>query len=173
MDNYYDYLKEKAYFVRMLFRDNDGDYMAPIFIKVPESVLEPSRDIKILIEAIEKLFGIECFMVFSEIEETSRGPQIVPSGPDADVDAVLLVTTWIGEDEVISGVITPEEGEYELLCFKPDGSRIAPEVDADVVEVLGLEYMSNMTDVYRAWWVSQGYKKGAEDNVYYPNFIYD
>ncbi|MBR3414885.1 hypothetical protein IKG73_02615 [Candidatus Saccharibacteria bacterium] len=173
MDNYYDYLKEKAYFVRKLFWDDDENYMTPIFIKVPESILEPSRDIKLLIKAIEELFEVECFVVFFEIKETSRGPQIVQYGPDADVDAVLLVTTWVGEDEVISGVITPEEGEYELLCLRPDGSRIVPEVDADVVEALGLEYTSNMTDVYRAWWASQGYKESAGDNVYYPNFIYD
>ena len=170
MDDYYDYLKEKAYFVRKLFWDDDENYMTPIFIKVPESVLEPSRDVKLLIKAIEELFEVECFIAFSEIEETSRGPQIVPCGPETNT--ALLVTTWAFEDEIISGVIT-SEGEYELLCLGMDGSEISLQMNADVVEALGLEYVSSMTSIHRAWLVLQGYDESVDDNVYYPNFIYD
>ena len=169
--DYYDCLRKKSYFVRMIFWDDDEDCEAPIFIKMPESVLAPSREIRLLIEALEEFFDLECFVVLSEVEETSEGPQIIPIGPE--VNAVLLVTTWMDDVEVISGIITPG-GEHELLCLDSDGSTIWLEMSEDLVAALGLEYVDHISDVHRAWLIAQGYyDEDVADNVYFPNFIYN
>lgn len=170
MGEYYDYLRQKAYFARILFRDEDKDCLAPIYVKVPESVLEPDRDMKILLEALEELYDIECLVAFYQIREDNGEPKIVLDEGMAS-NILLVVTTWIGEDEAITGVITPQ-GEYELLCFDADGPLILATLGEEVVESLGLEYVSNATDMRRDWLNSiDSYYK--EDNVYLPHFLYD
>lgn len=166
--DFYKYLKERCWFAREIFLDEDSDNPMPTFVKIPESVLAPSREVKLLLDAIGEIFEVECMAAFGDILETEDGPELLLYGVWAE--AILLVTCQTDEGEFICGIITPE-GEYELLSIDQGKSIVALEMNEEVIEDLGLQYADEITNIHRSWMSSIGYD--TMDKVYYPSFIYD
>ena len=164
------YLKGRSYFARLLFWDEDEDCENPIFIKVPESLLAPPYDLKVLLEALREISGEECLMVFIDVEETEDKFRIIAD--DGMVSSTtLLLTTQVDDVEIVNAVVTPY-GEYELICLRPNGSTALIVLDEELAEALGLEYLEDATAIRQEWLESIG-RDFSEEFVYMPTFLYD
>ena len=90
-----------SYFMRIFYWDWDEDGIAPVYIKIPLSVLSPSPNMLALLIALENFYGVECYLMISDIKELDDNKiGIVPFG--VATSEVMLITTLLADSNCIS-----------------------------------------------------------------------
>ena len=162
-------MTKNSYFMRVLYLDEDEDKMNPILIKVPLTILSPSHNMLKLLVALEKFYGLECYLTIVDIEELPNEKiGIVPFG--VITKEIMLVTTCFNDIQLLYGV-TSSYGEYELLAIDKDGHYGAMVADQELANYLGLEYIEEVTNLHREYLESIDCV-GDDEYVYYPSALY-
>lgn len=162
-----------SYFMRMFYWDWDECETAPVFIKIPITILSPSPDMLALLMSIENFYGTECYLLIDEILEISDDQiGIVPAG--VATSEAMLVSTYVHNGasvmEALCG-ITSASGEYALLTLDETGVFSVLMVDDGLKEYLGLEYIKEATDLHQEYLDSIGFPD-EQELVYYPSALY-
>ena len=162
-------MMKNSYFMRIFYWDEDEEAEAPVFIKIPMVFLAPSPNMLRLLVAIEKFYGVECYLTIPDIQELSSDKiGIIPSG--VATSETMLVTTCYDDAQFLCS-ITSASGEYELLALGRDGDFQALVADQRLANYLGLEYIEEVTDLHHKYLEDLGCGDSLE-YVYFPSALY-
>lgn len=159
-------LRQPAFFARLFLYEE----RTPVYVKIPESVMKPDRTLRIVLEAMNRLYGANCMVVVQEAMDTSDG--IKPSGIGICSIEPMLIVTFINGIKFISGIIT-RYGEFELLCLNETGTLVIPLLEDRVIRAMALRYIDAVTKHRSEWMMAAGYGIFGSDEVYFPDFIHD
>ena len=162
-----------SYFMRIFYWDWDEEEIAPVFIKIPLTVLSPSPNMLALLIALENFYNAECYLMISDIQELSDNKiGIVPFGVISE--EVMLITTCLGDEyaseQFLCGVTT-SSGEYELLALDENGNFATMVLDQNLVDYLDLKFVEEATDLHQQCLEDLGCEEDVE-YVYYPAALY-
>lgn len=162
-----------SYFMRIFYWDWDIEEMAPVFIKIPITILSPSPDMLALLMSLESFYDAECYLLIDEILEISDDQiGILPVG--VATSEAMLISTRISDGantvETLCG-ITSASGEYALLTLDETGAFSALKIDDSFKEYLGLQRVEEATDLHQEYLNSIGFYD-EQESVYYPSALY-
>ena len=167
-------LSKDSYFMRVFYWDWDEEGIAPVYIKIPLTLLSPSPSMLSLLTALEDFYDADCYLAIDDICESS-GDQIglIPFG--ITTSKAMIVTTPLGDgqaEELLCG-ITSVVGEYTLIAIdRESGCFAGLVVNQTLADYLGLEYIEQATDLHQRFLESIGCF-GEKEFVYYPSALYD
>ena len=163
-----------SYFMRIFYWDWDEEGVAPVFIKIPLTVLSPSPNMLALLILLEDFYGAECYLTISDIEELPNNKiGLIPFG--VTTSEVMLIATCLEDEhnvpeQFLCGVTT-SSGEYELLAIDEDGNFAMMVLDQTLADYLGLEYIEEVTNLHKEYLEDLGCEEDIE-YVYYPAALY-
>lgn len=168
-----------CYFMRRLVLTDEGeddeDYeaaieeVAPIFIKIPVSMLAPSLDQCMLLGILGGYYAVDVYILIDSIEENYEEIIIEPYGIRTNI-TLLITSRFEDEDvEVITGITTPY-GEFALGFF--DGNQmVSPIMDDYLAKELGLKVSKEALEKHNEFLESIECDD-CEECVYVPNALY-
>lgn len=163
-------LWSNSYFMRVFYWDNDEDYLAPVYIKIPLAILTPHEKILRFLTSLEEYFKVECYLVIDNIEENFMGGVGYQPFGLATPQVSLITTKLTDEVEAICGM-SWRAGEFEILAWDNDQGFVVLEADEGLANYLGLEYLEDVTELHDKFLASIGCDD-EKDFVYFPTALY-
>lgn len=166
---------KNSYFMRVFYWDDEEDGEAPVYIKVPLSILSPSRNMMALLIALEYFYDVECYLTINDIFEISDEKiGLVPFGIATRETMLVTASLDDGYDErQYLCSITSSTGEYDLLAIDRKGAFVSMMANQQLADYLGLVYIEEATIMHQSYLENIGYGYGAEkEYVYFPTALY-